>query len=340
MKPLFVAKYLWENSDKDHPVKVHGSPENKEENSIIFYLQDECGIEADRRSVYRDIAALRDVFGLDIEGGQGGRFRLASRPFEYEDLRLLAASVHAAKFISASKASELIHTIGEFGSKYQAQDLTAEVFSIDRVRTTQKGVLMTISKLNRAMAKKIDGKPHTPQQISFRYLTYTIKDIQTPVEQKTKYTVSPHRLIMNDGNYYLLAYNAARKDIFTFRIDRMKSVELLDAAAEGGELFDNLDIENYTKQRFGMFSGEKKRIQIRFINRLLNTAIERFGTGNDTHYFPDGKGHFIVATDVYISDQFFSWVCGFRKGADIVSPPEVREQMKSFLADIYAYYDE
>ena len=47
MKTLYVAKYLWENSDENHPVKVHGSYENRDEKSIIFYLQDECGIDAD-----------------------------------------------------------------------------------------------------------------------------------------------------------------------------------------------------------------------------------------------------------------------------------------------------
>lgn len=64
-----------------------------------------------------------------------------------------------------------------------------------------------------------------------------------------------------------------------------------------------------------MFGGEKKRVQIRFVNKLLDTAVERFGKGKDTFYYQDGEEHFIVATDVEVSDQFFAWVCGFGKKA-------------------------
>ena len=94
VKTLFVAKYFLENSDENHPITA---------GDIVDYLKEECGIVAERRAIYRDIAALRDVYGMDIDGGQGGRYRLLSRQFEFDDLRLLAECVHAAKFIGRVK---------------------------------------------------------------------------------------------------------------------------------------------------------------------------------------------------------------------------------------------
>ena len=70
VKTLFVAKYFLENSDENHPITA---------GDIVDYLREECGIEAERRAIYRDIAALRDVYGMDIAGGQGGKYRLLSR---------------------------------------------------------------------------------------------------------------------------------------------------------------------------------------------------------------------------------------------------------------------
>lgn len=87
VKTLFVAKYFLENSDENHPITA---------GDIVDYLREDCGIEVERRAIYRDIAALRDVYGMDIAGGQGGKYRLLSRQFEFEDLRLLAECVHAA----------------------------------------------------------------------------------------------------------------------------------------------------------------------------------------------------------------------------------------------------
>ena len=201
LKPLYVAKFFLENSDENHAVTA---------NDILDYLKEECSIEAERRSIYRDIAILRDEFGMDIDGGAGGKYRLMSRKFEQNDLRILAECVHAAKFISASKAKELVKTIGEFGSIYQSESLQQEVFLIDRVKTTQKGIFKTISTINCAMAKRLDGKPHKPQKISFKYMVHTIDDINSMVEKHhgKLYKVSPYKLLINDGNYYLLAYDS------------------------------------------------------------------------------------------------------------------------------------
>ena len=132
LKTLYVAKFFLENSDENHTVSA---------GDIIDFLQDDCDITADRRSIYRDIAALRDVFGMDIEGGQGGRYRLVSRQFHIDDLKILAECVRAAKFISDSKSKEIIESLETLCSIYEADELKADVFLVDRVKTTQKGTL-------------------------------------------------------------------------------------------------------------------------------------------------------------------------------------------------------
>ena len=327
-----MAKYFLENSDENHPVTA---------GDITDYLQNECGIKSERRAIYRDIAALRDVFGMDIDGGQGGKYRLLSRQFEFEDLRLLAECVHATKFISAEKAKELVCTIGQFCSSYQSEELEREVFLCDRVKTTRRDILLIIGIIQSAMADKENGKPKPPQKISFKYLKYTIQNKNTQVERHrgATYKVSPYKLLINEGNYYLLAYDDKSQDMRTYRIDRMKEVTALDEPREGAEAFDAIDIETYTRRVFSMFGGEQKRVSIHFDSPLLDTAIERFGMAPDVFYRPDGEQHFVVTADVEISDQFFSWVCGFRNRAKIISPPDVVEDMQKFLQQISALYE-
>lgn len=332
IKTLLVARYFLENSDENHSVTA---------GDIVDYLKEECGVEAERRAIYRDIAALRDVFGMDIEGGQGGKYRLLSRQFDFDDLRLLAECVHAAKFISAAKAKELVETISGLCSTYQAEELQHEVFLYDRVKTSRNNTLLTVGIIHAAMAAKQDGKPHTPQKISFKYLKYTLQSKGTQVERRkgATYKVSPYYLLMNDGNYYLLAFDDKSKSIRTYRVDRMKNVEVLNEPREGAEVLAKLDIEQYTKRVFSMFGGEQKRVSIRFINPLLDTVIERFGTGKDVFYRPDDDRHFIVTADVEISDPFFAWVCGFGKKAKIVGPEEVIIKYKAFLNQIQNMYE-
>ena len=64
--------------------------------------------------------------------------------------------------------------------------------------------------------------------------------------------------------------------------------------------------------------------------------VDRFGTGVDVFYRPDDERHFVVTTEIAISDQFFGWIAGCRKMAKIVSPPDVVADFQNFLDDIYA----
>lgn len=330
LKILYVAKFFLENSDENHAVTA---------NDILDYLKEECSIEAERRSIYRDIAILRDEFGMDIDGGAGGKYRLMSRQFDQNDLRILAECVHAAKFISASKAKELVETIGEFGSIYQSESLQQEVFLIDRVKTTQKGIFNTISTINRAMAKRLDGKPHKPQKISFKYMVHTIDDINSMVEKHhgKLYKVSPYKLLINDGNYYLLAYDSHSWEMRTYRVDRMKDVEILPEPCDGQRAFEQIDLQTYTQRVFSMFGGEKKTVSMQFENSLLDSVIDRFGTKNASYSKVDDK-HFSVSVEVELSNQFYSWLLQFGEKAKITHPKAVVNKMRKFLENMVSQY--
>jgi hypothetical protein len=118
----------------------------------------------------------------------------------------------------------------------------------------------------------------------------------------------------------------------------MKNVEVLNEAREGNLEFSKINMETYTQEHFGMFSGEKKRVSLRFTNNLLDTIVDRFGTGADVFYRPDDERHFVVSVDIAVSDQFYGWLAGFRKMAKIVSPPEVVSDFQKFLSDIATRY--
>lgn len=145
--------------------------------------------------------------------------------------------------------------------------------------------------------------------------------------------------IVRDGDrYYLIGYDDSVREIRTYRIDRMENVHLCDEPREGENLFESLNIESYVRRVFGMYGGETKRVTIRFVNKLLDTAVDRFGSDGSAHYLSNGDNHFTVSAEVDISRQFFGWICGFETDATIISPPEVVEQMKQFVDSIANCY--
>ena len=166
-----------------------------------------------------------------------------------------------------------------------------------------------------------------------------VNNLKTQVERRKgkPYIVSPYKLLISDGNYYLLAYNENRKKIYHYRVDRMRKVSLLEDEREGQEEYQKLDIRTYSQRLFGMYSGKKKFVTVRFIPLLLDTMVERFGT-NAQYRIVDDR-HYAVTAEVEISDLFYGWLLGFGKRVKIINPPEVVEEFKAFTSGAPTKYN-
>ena len=118
----------------------------------------------------------------------------------------------------------------------------------------------------------------------------------------------------------------------------MKDVKLVGEEREGRDEFKKIDLKDYIQRTFSMFSGETERVKIQFTNDLLDTIVDRFGTEDFTFYKQVDENHFVVSTKVSISNQFFGWICGFKKKAVIIEPKEVVDNFVEFLKDIQEKY--
>ena len=354
LKPYLVLQYLLRHSDENHPINAY---------DITSYLQDDCGIYAERRSIYRDIDEINKAllvleYGIDVheaeerlQESEGEKviiydkskkgFYTKQRHYDSDDIRLLAECVYSAKFLSTGQAERLANVVCEFVSEYQEQEIKHDAFLTDRVKTDNKGVLNNISTINAAMSKELEGQKHEPEKITFQYLKYSINDVGKQVERRKgmKYTVSPYKLLINDGNYYLLAFDDYAQDMRTYRVDRMKGVALTGDPREGKEAFAAIDLKTYTKRVFSMFGGKQERVTIRFINPLLDAVVDRFGNDKSSvQYAKVDDSHFSVTTQVEISDQFFGWVLGFGKKAKILEPASVVDKFAAYLDKVREMY--
>ena len=161
------------------------------------------------------------------------------RHFDLNDIRLLAECVYSAKFVNEGQAKRLVDVVCDFVSEYQRERITHNVFLTDRVKTNNKSVLNNIATINDAMSRRLFGVSHMPEKISFKYMKYSFDDMNKQVERRkgSKYVVSPYQLLINDGNYYLLAFVDEKQEMRTYRVDRMKEVVRTGEERTGAEVF-------------------------------------------------------------------------------------------------------
>ena len=321
LKLLYVMRYLVRSSDEAHPVTVQ---------QIIDFLGGE-GIPAERKSIYDDVEALRR-FGLDILQVKIGRqsgYYVGSREFELPELKLLVDSVQSSKFITHKKTLSLIRKIESLASVYEAQLLSRQVYVKNRIKTMNESIYYNVDEIHTGIARD--------RQIRFRYFDYTVQKERRFRRDGGYYVVSPFALTWDDENYYLVAYDSTAAMIKHFRVDKMLDIGILDEPRDGRESFAALDMAEYAKKVFGMFSGREERVRMRFDNQLVGAVLDRLG--REAMLVPDGESHFTVTAQVEVSPQFFAWVSGFGRLAQILGPDHVVQAMRAHAADVLAMYE-
>lgn len=332
LKLLYIADYLMRETDADkdgnlaHGVLLY---------EIKDYLKDK-GIEAEEHSIRRDIDllcggkdfALDPV--LDVRGGKGKPIYLGSRLLRYEDLEIIIECIASAKFISRNMAVGLIDKLKPLCSKYQAESLMREYVVAERPKYTEKKMLKQLRNIKEAIKNN--------QKISFIYTRHSPKNI-TQTENRRKgdrYIVSPFKVVLSDGNHYLIGYDDKYHMIMAYRIDRMDDVRVIEKPREGEDKYKRMRIQDYARQTFGMFIGDNADyITIQFENSLLDAMIDRFGY-NDIQRIDDK--HFTVRPVIVESENFYGWLCGFGKKAIIIDPPETAGRFKDYLLKISENY--
>lgn len=322
LKLLFLYQILLQKTDEDHKISMEE----------ILQALARCGVEAERKSIYSDIAALQD-FGLDVmlQRGPGGGYYVASRDFELPELKLLVDAIQCSRFITQKKSDELIHKIESLTSEPQARILQRQVYIADRIKTMNESIYYNIDALHSAISASV--------QITFQYFEWSLNfDAKDKIQKRyrhngARYQVSPWTLTWDDENYYMIAYEPISNSIRHYRVDKMEHIALTELQRQGQQLFrDRFNPADYSRKVFGMFSGEEKIVRLRCENRFIGVLRDRFGS--ELMVQPLDEGYFAVNVTVAVSPQFFSWVFGLGGGVQILEPHDVRQQFQQQLKQL------
>ena len=306
-KPYIIMQLIKKQADYDHLLST----------AEIIDLLNEYGISAEQKSVQRDIQTINEMLMLEDYVLNGEEYDIKSikedvkaykdiRSIQYrsaavdhrgyyfqreegyfEEIRLLLECINASKFISESSAKYLKQMILKDINIYDIERLEHITPITSRTRTNNKHIFDNVKALSDAIKAKC--------KVQFNYNVLYLPDgTGKPKERYGRkgapYVVSPYHLLINDSSYYLLCYDEKHQDRWTYRVDRMENICLLeDEKRAGAESFVDFNAKEYAKTNFSMFAGKNQFITIKFDNRCLNAVFEKFGTDKITYEKFDGR---------------------------------------------------
>jgi predicted DNA-binding transcriptional regulator YafY len=318
LKILYILKMFYEKTDVENTITVP---------QIISELAS-LGINAERKSIYDDIEALK-FLGYDIvkTKTKTHNYFLASREFEIPELKLLIDSVLSSRFITQKKSQELVKKIEKLASKHQFKKLKRQMYACERVKTMNESIYYTIDRINDAIAEN--------KQIKFKYFDWSVNKKKVYRKDGELYQTNPISLVYDNDNYYLIAYSEQREDYIHYRVDRMDKAEIVEKKRYVPQ--QDFDLAQYIKPVFSMYLGKLVDVSIEFDNLLINVIIDRFG--KDTEIIKTDEEHFVAQLKVAISPMFLSWIIGFGDKARILSPDYIIEEVCNLANTIIYNYD-
>ena len=315
LRPFYVAKMLYEQTDEEHYLTIA---------QIMEQLEKDYGIITSRGTVGDDIKVLQE-YGVDIavEASTQKRYYLIDRKFELPELKTLIDAVESARFIPKEKSSALVKKLGSLVSRYDSEKLVRNVDDENRIKATNEKVYYIMEALNDAI--------NAQKKVSFQYFSYNVRKEQKAKNKGYTYVFSPYKLIWNGDYYYAVGYSEKHNGIGSFRVDRIaKQPEILEEDAVKPPT--NFDLNVYLNSMFRMYNGERKDIELVCDNDLMDAIIDKFG--RDVTVFAHDMHSFRVVVNTSVGSVFYSWVFGFRGRVSIKSPEEVKNEYAQMIADV------
>lgn len=318
---LSVIGLLYYNTDQMHPMSL-----KMIEDSISSY-----DFSVGRRGILGDIIAIQrinpDYIGI-IKKGNENYYYWNKRAVSLPELKVLTEAVQSSRVLTKIQSLELIQKLKNLVSVHEGSELQSQVHIIGRTKAENENVLSNVDTIHRSI---MDGR-----KIRFHYTQWGTDKELAEKRNGEWYCFSPYYLVMDQEKLYLVTYSSNDKKDKTFRVDKMKDVEILQEIRDGQQFMEKYDLAKCTNRYFGMFSGRPAVVKLSFSQELIGVALDRFGKDINIRVNNDNSISFSV--EVSASNQFYGFIFGLGPGATIISPEWVVEEYKSLLLENYFKY--
>jgi len=153
-------------------------------------------------------------------------------------------------------------------------------------------------------------------------------------QEPLKHKLDPYAIFFRREDWYLAAYAHLAEDIGFFKIIRFKDVQLTD---EKFEYPPDFNLDERLSLMWELFSGSPMDIKVKIASHkaYLVEEKQRHSTQEIVERLPDGS----IIIKVHVPKEEFSWwVLSLGPAAEILEPPELREEFKTIAEEMLKMY--
>ena len=189
------------------------------------------------------------------------------------------------------------------------------------------------------LSEAIDGN----NKVTFKYYDYNIDKELVPRCKDGKervYKLTPLRMVVNNGRYYLFGVPDINNNLSIYRIDKIKRAEVLNESGKSKDVIeglkDGMDLGKHIAEHIFMTLGPSETIIFEFDSWWISSVIDWFGKDIELTMKDDNTCIGRVKVNV---KSFENWamMCSYT-GVKVTSPKSVADDLKKRAQEIAKLY--
>ena len=296
-RTLSLARILYHETDENHPLPLAALVEKLET----------MGIRAERKSLYRDLAAFKR-HGMEVHylPGHGGGWYLSGRSFQRKELRQLIDAVAVYRWLPEAARASLLEKLADLAPAHQRAGLRRPVVRSRRCAGETDELRTVLDKIHAAL--------QTGKALTFYPVEWTPEKRQMAAGGRM--VASPKGLLWEGERYAMVAWDHRNQAMGLFYPDEMAQVQVTGLPAQGQEV----NLRHWLGAPFGLDPDLRCRVRLRCRRALAGEVLDRFGRETALIPEPDG-GSFTFAGEVVMGPAFWGWLTAQGDQAEVLSPP-------------------
>jgi len=279
-------------------------------------------LEVTTKTIHRDIAFMRDRFGLPLEYDASRNGYHYTAPVDSFPM----LQIDEGELFALLIAEKALHQYRGTAFEKQLSDAFKKI-----AESLPDTVTMRLSDWDTALDIRTTGKVNVDAKIFDLLLKAVTKGLQLeitytkPNAEPERRVIDPYQFASINSDWYLYAFDHKRQDIRCFAPARMEAVKLT------GQKFkrpDSFSLDQHLSGAFGPFaSGESYDIRIQFSKQTAPFIREKIW--HPTQKIKEHKnGTLELNLKLSHLTDIRRWILGWGGGAKVLAPTELAETIQ------------